>query len=146
LTTRTKRFIRWKKSATSKYEPDMVKVSGTAVRPGALGAAPVAPASAPPCSPARSALASLAELTAPPAPCAALPASLAAGGAPAAAGPPPPVGGAAGAAAPVDPPAGPGLKLEIAMPVPRAARSSCTSRLGMSSVVGTALPRRMTVA
>jgi hypothetical protein len=32
------------------------------------------------------------------------------------------------------------------MPVPRAASSSCTSRLGMSTLVGTALPRRTIIA
>src|SRR5438105_1727312 len=128
----------------------MVKVSGTDTRPGALVVAPAA--GEPPAAFAASALAWLvlfAWLTALPAFCASLPGKPLAGAEPGAAGLLPPPGGVLVLAAPADgyaPLAGvPGLKSSISMPVPRAARSSCTSRLGMSSVVGTALPRRRTV-
>src|SRR3954452_16516354 len=100
--TRTKRFIRWKKSARSKKLPSNSKSSGTLSRPGAGGPAadgsPEAGAAPPPAAPD----VAFALFTALPAVCAAWPGPLAAGAAPGAVGPPaPPPGVAADAGAAV---------------------------------------------
>src|SRR3954447_14175252 len=97
LATRTKRFMRWKKSARSKKLPSNSKSSGMLSRPGAVVAPPDAPgAPAPPAAPE----AAFAFETALPADCAAWPGPLAAGAAPGVAGllePPPGVGAEVGA-------------------------------------------------
>src|SRR4051812_28018373 len=136
LTALTKRFIRWKKSARLKNVPLKVKSRPTDSRPGA--AAPVVPVEdelpagcAPFSVPVFEALSA-----APCAACLAWPGPLCAV-------PelePPAAGAGVGAAV-----RSPVWILSKEMSVPRAARSSCISRLGMSTVLGTALPRRMTV-
>src|SRR4051812_855450 len=148
LTTRTNRFMRWKKSASWKKLPRNSKSSGMLSRPGELvAAAPFAPPAG--VVPPAAAFEPLAELTAFDAPWAAWPGALCAGGAPGAVGPEPPLGGVE----PVEAGAAPGLVLRVPaltsvnlMPVPREARSSCTSRLGMSTEAGIDLPSLITVA
>src|SRR2546421_1375474 len=125
----------------------MVKVSGIDTRPGTVvleEGAPAVPFAALACA----WLPPFACVTPLPAFCACLAGNPCAGGAPGAAGLFPPPGGVLPFAGlepePLD--AAPGLKSPITTPVPWAALSSCTRRLGMSTVVGTALPSRSTVA
>src|SRR4051794_31898103 len=144
LATRTKRFIRWKKSARSKKLPSNSKSSGTVSSAAFDGAG--APVDAPGVvevvvSVAPDAADALfVSLTAPPAFCAAPPGPLCAGVLELA-GPVLPPGGVlelAGAPVLVEPAAvrSPVWMLVNLIPVPRAARSSWTSRLGMSTVLG----------